>query len=131
MKKLLALIAILVIGSGGVVLATDNDKENICHATSSETNPYEAISVADNNNTHDGHVNDFPYNGPTKDNGQPTKDGDQWCEDNAPKPPEEEQPPKEEEPPVEPETPSVGKPTPIGDKVESNPVVPITQQVGK
>lgn len=131
MKKLLALIAILIIGSGGMVLATGNDKENICHATSSETNPYEAISVADNNNTHDGHVNDFPYLGPVKDNGQPTKDGDQWCEDNAPKPPEEEEPPVEETPPVDtPDKPEKNVETPQP-KVKSNPIVPLNEQVGK
>ena len=76
----------------GVVVAHGNDggqqpKHNICHATSSESNPWEAISIADNNHSHDGHVRDYPYNGPVKDNGQPTKDGDKWCEENAPKPP--------------------------------------------
>lgn len=62
-------------------------KDNICHATASESNPWEAISIADNQDNHDGHVKDFPYNGPVKTNGQPVNDkliSDGWCEDNAP-----------------------------------------------
>lgn len=76
----------------GRASATDTKKQNLCHKTSSDTNPWEAISVSDNNHTHDGHAADFPYTGPTKDNGQPTKEGDAWCEDNAP--PKQDTPPQ-------------------------------------
>jgi hypothetical protein len=124
MKKLLTLIAIVPLTVGGVALATPQEKHNICHATSSESNPWEAISVADNNTTHENHDDDFPYGGPTKDNGQPTKDGDEWCEANAPKPPQEEPPVEQpkEQPKVETK---VDVPA-----VESEPVVNESEFVG-
>lgn len=110
-----------VFGAVGVVNATQTEepkKHNICHATSSESNPWEAISIADNNTAHENHDDDFPYNGPVKDNGQPTKDGDKWCEDNAPK----EEPPVI--PPVEtstpPSTPVAETPTPVAPATEEN-----------
>lgn len=76
------MLGILLIGARAY--ATKQEKHNICHATASESNPWEAISIADNNHAHDNHIKDYPYQGPTKDNGQPTKDGDAWCEENAP-----------------------------------------------
>ncbi len=61
------------------------DKVNICHKTSSEQNPWNAIQVSENGwGGHSGHNKDFLYGGPVKQNGQPTNDGDEWCEENAP-----------------------------------------------
>ena len=59
-----------------------SDKENICHKTSSQSHPWEAVNV--NIGSHSNHLEDFPYNGPLKDNGKPTNDGDEWCEENVP-----------------------------------------------
>lgn len=68
----------------------DNDKVNICHKTSSESNPWEALNVDNSSvSTHLGH-GDFLYNGPTKDNGKPDnkdKKAEKWCKDNVPTPP--------------------------------------------
>lgn len=102
MKRLLVLGVIAPLVFGGVVLATqDHEKENICHKTSSESHPWEAINIDVNNDNHDDHEEDFPYEGPVKDNGKPTKDGNQWCEDNVPTPPEEEEPEPEKEEPID------------------------------
>lgn len=106
MKRLLVLAVIAPLVVGGVAVATQEEhiKVNICHATSSESHPWEAIQIDDD--AYDEHISlhgDFDYDGELKDNGKPTKDGNEWCEDNAPEPPEEE---PEEETPVE-ETPPV------------------------
>lgn len=80
--------AAVLLTFNGIASANQSEhqtKKNICHATASESNPWEAISVASNNHTHDNHTKDFAYTGPVKDNGQPTKDGDAWCEENQPK----------------------------------------------
>ena len=77
--------------------ATDNGRANICHATSSEANPWEAKNVSINNDgswhSHGGHESDFLYTGPTDEDGKPDqgtpasqKLADKWCEDNAPVP---------------------------------------------
>ncbi len=66
-------------------------KVNICHHTSSQTNPIEAIRVNDDafdgqgSNDHTQH-GDFLYFGPVNpQNQQPLKpEGDEWCEDNNP-----------------------------------------------
>lgn len=66
----------------------DEDKVNICHETSSEQNPWQAIQVAEQGwNGHSGHDDDFVYAGPTKENGKPdNKDGnaDEWCAGHVP-----------------------------------------------
>jgi hypothetical protein len=88
MKKLyiiIIILAVLVLG-GSAVFATSDEKINICHATSSEKNPYEAISVSAKNSGHENHEADFAYAGEVDKNGKPTKDGDDWCKKNAPKP---------------------------------------------
>ena len=61
-----------------------SSKVNICHRTESERNPWEAIRI--NRSALDTHLDhgDFLYDGPTKDNGQPTRNGDEWCEENGP-----------------------------------------------
>ena len=62
----------------------ENHKVNICHATESQNNPWNAISIDESAlQTHLGH-GDFAYAGPT-DDGKP-KHGDEWCGDHAPKP---------------------------------------------
>jgi hypothetical protein len=90
-QVLLVVLAIPVILYGMVftlsIANAAQAKENICHATGSESNPWEAISINDNQNNHDDHEKDFPYNGPVKENGQPVNDksiSDAWCADNAP-----------------------------------------------
>ncbi len=64
------------------------NKVNICHATSSQSNPWEAIRVdssafdGQGQNDHTLH-GDFVYSGPVNSqNQQPTNDD--WCEDNKP-----------------------------------------------
>src|SRR3990167_5526081 len=66
--------------------ARTNPKVNICHATHSENNPYRAIRVDDDGhwNGHDEHEEDFLYEGEVRENGHPVRDGDEWCEENAP-----------------------------------------------
>lgn len=67
------------------------DKVNICHNTSSQSNPVEAIRVnfdafdGQGQNDHTQH-GDFLYNGPVNpQNQQPTKpDGDLWCANHNP-----------------------------------------------
>lgn len=80
----------------------ETQKMNLCHKTSSPTNPWEAVSVSVNANNHFDHHDDYTYAGPTKENGQPVNkpDSDQWCEDNVPPTPIDETP----TPPIE-ETP--------------------------
>ena len=56
-------------------------KINICHATGSDKNPWEAIQVDE------GSVlvgKDFLYAGEIDDKGKPVKDGEKWCEKNEP-----------------------------------------------
>ena len=67
--------------------ATPEVKVNWCHATSSNSNPYEAIQVSGNAGGHTEHAKDFKYAGPLDSKNKPTKDGDDWCKRNAPKPP--------------------------------------------
>ncbi len=64
------------------VLSIAQAKVNICHQKGN--GDYEAIRVNDDGhwNGHDDHEGDFLYQGPT-DDGKPTHDGDEWCEDNA------------------------------------------------
>src|SRR3990167_2621357 len=102
----LAITAFLLLGMFSITNATGNDYEhtekiNICHATESESNPYEAIRVADdgNWNGHEDHEGDFLYQGPVDDKNRPDKEeGDQWCEDNQPK---DEEPTPEATPPAQ------------------------------
>ena len=70
-------------------IEVENDKVNICHATSRESNPYEALRVADdgNWNGHEDHEGDFLYEGPVDSKDKPTKDGDDWCGENVPEEP--------------------------------------------
>lgn len=90
MRKITILTLMAVAVLGALVLTSgkaEAAKENICHATGSVTNPYEAINVAENNSTHDLHLADFPYEGPEEQNGHPDNDkavSDKWCEDNIP-----------------------------------------------
>ena len=58
-------------------------KVNICHKTSSKSNPYNALQVADDGhwNGHDEHDGDFLYEGKTK-KGKPTNKN--WCKNNVP-----------------------------------------------
>ena len=67
--------------------ARRNPKINICHKTQSEHNPYNAIRVDDDGywNGHNEHEGDFLYEGPVRENGHPTRDGDEWCEENVPR----------------------------------------------
>lgn len=55
-------------------------KKNICHPTSSETNPWEAIRVSIFSHLGNGHENDFTYNGPVDEDNKPTSD--EWCNNN-------------------------------------------------
>lgn len=61
-------------------------KVNICHKTSSEQNPWNALRVDENGwGGHGGHTSDFLYGGPVNpQNNQPTSDA--WCAQNAPQP---------------------------------------------
>lgn len=77
-------IAALVVLSAGPLLvpnvasATNDPKVKICHATSSQSNPWNAIEVNQNAQaTHLGH-GDFLYTGSGL--------SDEWCEENAPAP---------------------------------------------
>jgi hypothetical protein len=88
----IALLMVTVLRTGISTAAMMPEEEehvkvNICHATKSEKNPYEALSVSkghdghdghDEHDSHDGHVLDFAYTGPLHD-GKPSKDGDEWC----------------------------------------------------
>lgn len=63
--------------------ATQVSKTNICHLTDSEKNPYEALQIPTSSwDTHLEH-GDFLYDGPLH-NGEPSRDGDEWCNDNIP-----------------------------------------------
>ena len=122
MKKLITILSVgLMLIPGSVYACREivEEKVNICHATSSESHPWEAIEI--NKSAYDTHIEhgDFPYEGPLKDNGKPTKDGNAWCEENTPEEPEpciyDEQLLAEDEkcvPPEEPETPVEPTPTP-------------------
>jgi len=59
----------------------EEKKENICHNTSSGTNPWVAQQI--NANELQSHLDngDKLYEGLIDDKGRPTKDGDQWCND--------------------------------------------------
>ena len=100
MKKailiILAIAAVYLLAVGIGRANATQEKVNLCHRTGSESHPWEAINTADD---HSGHEEDFLYEGPTKDNGKPTNDGNEWCEENAPV---DEEPPVEEEPKEEP-----------------------------
>lgn len=75
----------LVISFSTHTAVAGNDKVNVCHKTGSENNPW--ITQQVNANELQSHLDngDFLYNGPVNpQNGQPTNDGDQWCEDNIP-----------------------------------------------
>jgi hypothetical protein len=93
MKKIISLvliilgIALVTAFAGSRVLATQPEKVNVCHQTSSENNPWVAQRI--NANELQSHLDngDFLYAGPVKQNGQPTNDGDEWCEEHAPQPP--------------------------------------------
>ena len=91
------IIAVLLAFAASSVFASQEEKEdkvNICHQTSSETNPWEAIQV--NESAVQSHLDehgDFLYDGPTDDKGKPDKEeSDQWCGDNQPR----EEEPKDE-----------------------------------
>lgn len=65
---------------------TDIPKINICHATNSQNNPWDAIPINQSAwSTHEGH-GDFLYAGPVKQNGQPNdaqNQDDAWCLQNS------------------------------------------------
>lgn len=111
MKYLVGFVAVLVLALTGVVhaqvYATQVAKVNICHATSSESHPWEAIRIDMSAwPAHQQNHGDFLYGGPTKQNGHPVDakgQDDAWCEANAPVDEPEEEP--EQEPEKEPETP--------------------------
>jgi hypothetical protein len=103
---MLAFATVAQIAAPSLAYATSNNNQNnnqqkinICHKTSSSSNPWEAIRInlsAWNNGTgsgkHSTAEGDFVYSGPVNaQNNQPTNDGDEWCADHAPKP-EPEQP---------------------------------------
>lgn len=77
----LFLIGMVFFGKAG---ATYQEKVNICHRTESENNPWNAIRI--NQSALETHLEhgDFLYEGPVKENGHPTNDGDEWCEENEP-----------------------------------------------
>jgi len=63
-------------------------KINICHKNGNSGN-WNALNVDENGwGGHSGHDSDYLYNGPLGQNGKPTNDGNDWCEDNAPTPPQ-------------------------------------------
>lgn len=119
MKGLVIALSILMLaGWVNVASATQAAKVNLCHQTSSEQHPWEAIQVDMSAwQTHVDQHGDFLYAGPVKDNGKPTKDGNQWCADNVPQPEEPEEPTE----PEEPEQPPEGRPDP--DKPAGNPTI--------
>lgn len=94
-------VAAVVLLFTTTVFATQNPKVNICHQTESENHPYNAIRVDDDGhwNGHDEHEGDFLYEGPVRENGHPTRNGDEWCEENVP----EEEPTPTPSPTPEPE----------------------------
>lgn len=57
---------------------------NLCHKTHSAAHPWNALSVPDNNHTHENHTQDYAYNGPLNAQGHPDKTGEQWCADHVP-----------------------------------------------
>lgn len=61
MKKLIAIISIIILAGAGIAFATPAPKVTICHATSSETNPWVRTVVSEN--AISGH---FENNGTTK-----------------------------------------------------------------
>ena len=80
------LLGFLLWGLAKPVGAVPGPKVNICHATASEEHPYNALRVDDDGhwNGHDEHPGDFLYEGPVGENNRPTRDGNEWCEDNVP-----------------------------------------------
>ncbi len=88
MRRLIIPVMIGALFASGIVFATSDHHStiNICHKTSSEHNPYEAIQVDDNGYLN-GHPSDFLYLGPLSENGHPSKDADDWCKNNVPVPP--------------------------------------------
>ena len=73
--------------SSAIADEESGDKVNICHSTSSEQNPWNAIQVDEDALPAHYEHGDFLYEGPVKDNGKPDNDdgqADQWCEENAP-----------------------------------------------
>lgn len=71
----------------GTKRESEEKKINICHATGSEENPWEAIKINENAwNEHEDH-GDFPYEG---EDAEEKETRDAWCEENAPRDPEPE-----------------------------------------
>jgi len=91
MKKILSIIVaglmlFTIAFSFSSIAKASGEKVNICHRTGSESNPWNAKEISTSAlETHLGH-GDFLYDGPVKGNGKPTKDGDEWCENNVPQP---------------------------------------------
>lgn len=64
----------------------NQNKVNICHQTGSQNHPWSAIQIDSSAlQTHLGH-GDFNYAGPLKQNGKPSNNGTEWCENHVPAP---------------------------------------------
>lgn len=112
MKRFLALIAVLVLTSGGVVLATAPEKVILCHHDQGNSGK-DSVTIEVNENAVQAHLDHGDTLGA--------------CPET---PPKEEKP--DTEPEKQPERESVGKPTPIGNpNVKPNPIVPLSEQQGK
>jgi len=61
----------------------DPNSIGLCHWNEG-TGRWNALYLTMDNPGHAGHTEDYPYDGPRKENGHPTKEGDAWCLENAP-----------------------------------------------
>lgn len=93
-KKVASIIASIAVSLSGFALvvsfaphiadAGSAGSINICHATDSDNNPWNALQInVSALSTHLSH-GDFTYQGPVQENGHPDEDGDEWCAENEP-----------------------------------------------